>query len=319
MGTEQRTAPNHHAGYPGFAGLSGLIAAASMVVGREGDARLAAELSHLRPSDTVVDVGCGPGAAVRRAARLGATVTGVDPAPVMVRAARLLTRGAGTVRYASGSAEALPLPDGSASVVWAIASAHHWADLDAALGELRRVLAPAGRLVVIERRAQPGARGHASHGWTDEQAVAFAESCREHGSPARPWTTTAPDGGGGKRARDRTSGRRLSAPASGQVEAQRGVDAEAPLQALLPRPEPRRHVGERDDLRPVHRIGGPTGLQSRRAGGPDVLRPVRLVTVGEGDNEHVLMARRGDRGPVGRPRAAPHVHDDSGLGPRGPG
>jgi ubiquinone/menaquinone biosynthesis C-methylase UbiE len=181
MTTEQATwVPNHHAHYPAFAGLSGLLAALSMI-GREGDARLVEQLSGLRPDDTVLDIGCGPGTAVRHAARLGATVTGVDPATVMLRVARLLTRATGRVRYLEGAAEALPVADGSVSVVWAVASVHHWADLDAALREARRVLRPGGRLVAVERRTQPGARGHAGHGWTDEQASAFKERCLEHG------------------------------------------------------------------------------------------------------------------------------------------
>jgi ubiquinone/menaquinone biosynthesis C-methylase UbiE len=178
---EQTYVPNHHAHYPGFAGLSGLLAAASMAVGRQTDARLAERLSGLEPGGAVVDVGCGPGSAVRRAARLGASAVGVDPAPVMLRVARILTRPSDRVRFARGTAEALPLPDASASVVWSIASVHHWADVDAGLRETRRVLRPGGRLVAIERRTRPGAHGHASHGWNDEQASAFAQRCLEHG------------------------------------------------------------------------------------------------------------------------------------------
>jgi ubiquinone/menaquinone biosynthesis C-methylase UbiE len=41
--------------------------------------------------------------------------------------------------YLQGGAEALPLPDESASVVWSIASVHHWADLDAGLRGRRGV------------------------------------------------------------------------------------------------------------------------------------------------------------------------------------
>jgi ubiquinone/menaquinone biosynthesis C-methylase UbiE len=181
MSAEQQAVPNHHADYPGFAGITGWLAAASMAVGRQGDARLAEQLSRLHPKDTVVDVGCGPGTAVRRTARLGASVIGVDPAPVMLRVARILTRSSETVRYANGTAEALPVPDQSVSVLWTIASVHHWADLDAALAEATRVLRPGGRLVAIERRTRPGAHGHASHGWTDEQAKAFADLCHQHG------------------------------------------------------------------------------------------------------------------------------------------
>jgi ubiquinone/menaquinone biosynthesis C-methylase UbiE len=178
---EPHAPPNHHADYPGFAGVTGLVAALSMVFGRKGDAQLAVRLSQMRPSDIVVDIGCGPGVAARYAARLGATVSGVDPAPVMLRVARLLTRPRARLRYLDGAAETIPLPDVSASVVWSIATVHHWSDIDAGLLEVRRVLLFGGRLVAMERRAEPGARGHQSHGWTDEQAMAFADRCREHG------------------------------------------------------------------------------------------------------------------------------------------
>ena len=152
-----------------------------MVFGRKGDARLAARLSEMGPSDILVDIGCGPGVAVRDAARSCAMVTGVDPAPVMLRMARLLSRRRANVRYVEGTAEAIPLPESCASVAWSIATVHHWSDIDAGLGEVRRVLRPLGRLVAMERRTQHGARGLGSHGWTDEQASSFAERCLEHG------------------------------------------------------------------------------------------------------------------------------------------
>jgi len=153
---EDAAAPNHHADHAGFSGLYGLVAALSMVVGREGDARLVAQLSRLGPGDVVVDIGCGPGVAARHAARLGAHVTGVDPAPIMLRVARRLTRGSGNVRYVEGTAEALPVADASASVAWSIATVHHWVDVDTGLREARRALRSGGRLVAIERRTLPG-------------------------------------------------------------------------------------------------------------------------------------------------------------------
>ena len=178
---QHTSVPNHHADYPGFSGMSGLVAALSMVTGRTGNAGLAVRLSAVGPGDSVVDIGCGPGVAARHAARLGATVTGVDPTPIMLRVARLLTRPFAKVRYVEGSAETLPVPDGSASAVWAIATVHHWSDLDAALREICRVLDSGARLVAIETRTQPDARGLAGHGWTDAQAAVFAELCRAHG------------------------------------------------------------------------------------------------------------------------------------------
>jgi SAM-dependent methyltransferase len=180
-GMTLHAAPNHHKDFPGFAGPLGLAAALTMSVRRGGDARLAASLTGVGAGDTVVDVGCGPGAAARHAARTGAAVIGVDPASVMLRVAGLLTARRRRVRYVAGTAEALPVEDGAATVLWSIATVHHWADIDAGLAEARRVLRPGGRLLAIERRAQAGARGLASHGWTDDQAEAFAERCAARG------------------------------------------------------------------------------------------------------------------------------------------
>lgn len=173
--------PNHHAHHPGFRGLGGLLTALSFTVGRDHDAELAVRLTALGASDYVIDVGCGAGVAARRAARSGASVVGIDPAAVMLRVARPLTRDRARVRYLEGTAEALPLPDASATVLWSIATVHHWHDLDRGLDEARRVLTPGGRLLAIERRVEAGATGHASHGWTRSQADAFAQRCRDAG------------------------------------------------------------------------------------------------------------------------------------------
>lgn len=173
--------PNHHADYEGCSGASGLLVGLILLVGRRGDAELAVELTGAGAGH-VVDVGCGPGVAARYVAGKGAHVTGVDPAGVMLAIARRLTkRSAGDVTYLEGAAESLPVGDGEATVVWTIAAAHHWRDLDAGLREARRVLAPGGRFLAIERQARPGATGLASHGWTDQQADAFATLCRDHG------------------------------------------------------------------------------------------------------------------------------------------
>jgi ubiquinone/menaquinone biosynthesis C-methylase UbiE len=171
--------PNHHADHRGFSGLSGLVMALAFTAGREGDAALAIDLTGLQPDDHVVDIGCGSGAAVRRASRFGARATGVDPAPVMLRVARLL-RGR-NITYVEGGAESLPLPDAAAAVVWSIASVHHWPELEAGLAEAFRVLEPGGRFLAIERATVAGATGIASHGWTEEQATAFGDRCRAAG------------------------------------------------------------------------------------------------------------------------------------------
>ncbi|MDD4866523.1 MAG: class I SAM-dependent methyltransferase [Mycobacterium sp.] len=144
-------------------------------------ARVVADLASLSSSDQVVDIGCGPGDSVREAARRGASVVGVDPARLMLGMARLVTRDRPGISWRQGSVEALPLPDHSATVVWAVATVHHWADVAAGLAEVRRVLSPAGRFFAVERRVRPGATGLASHGWTDQQTGLFAACCRTAG------------------------------------------------------------------------------------------------------------------------------------------
>ena len=175
------TTVNHHADHPGFRGVTGLLAGLTMIPGRGAVARLAADLTAVSATDRVIDVGCGPGTAVREAARRGARVTGVDPAPVMLRLARALTRQQAGITWAEGTAEDLRQPDSSATVLWCVATVHHWKDVNAGLAEAHRVLAPGGRLLAIERRVRPGASGLASHGWTNEQAQSFAAQCRMAG------------------------------------------------------------------------------------------------------------------------------------------
>jgi SAM-dependent methyltransferase len=174
-------AVNHHAGHPGFAGVTGLLAGLTMIVAGGAVAHLAVDLASVSATDQVLDVGCGPGTAVRAAARRGARVTGVDPAPVMLRLARTLTRDRPAITWAEGAAEDLPQQDGSATVVWSLATVHHWRDVTAGLAEVRRVLASGGRLLAIERCVRPGATGLASHGWTEHQAESFAAQCRAAG------------------------------------------------------------------------------------------------------------------------------------------
>ena len=155
-----------------------IMTAVSMTLGRGPLARAAADAARLTPADRIIDIGCGPGTAVRLAARRADAATGIDPSPVMLRLARQITRfrRARHVSWAVGKAEKLPVPDSQATVAWAISSVHHWDDLSAGLSEARRALAPGGRLVLLERLARPGARGHAAHGLTSGRADDLAAS-----------------------------------------------------------------------------------------------------------------------------------------------
>lgn len=172
---------NHHADHPGFAGVTGVLCGLIFLMMGRAKARLASDIAQVSPADHVVDVGCGPGTAARVAAARGARVTGVDPASSMLRLALLVTPRRRPVTWREGTAEALPVPDGSATVVWALATVHHWQNVETAVAEAHRVLSPGGRLIAIERQSPPDATGLASHGWTDQQAEAFGAVCRDAG------------------------------------------------------------------------------------------------------------------------------------------
>jgi ubiquinone/menaquinone biosynthesis C-methylase UbiE len=184
MNNSPAQAVNHHADHPGFAGLTGLAAGLVMLLAGRARARLPVEVASVSGADRVVDIGCGPGSSVRLAARRGAQVIGVDPAPVMLRLARTFTRGHPAITWSQGAVEELPVPDGWATVVWSVATVHHWRDVTAGLTEVRRVLGPGGRFLAIERVVRAGATGLASHGWTESQAQSFADQCRAAGFEA---------------------------------------------------------------------------------------------------------------------------------------
>jgi ubiquinone/menaquinone biosynthesis C-methylase UbiE len=90
-----------------------------MTVGRGNRARAVAGLAKVATGDRMLDIGCGPGAATRLAARRGAAMIGVDPSAVMLRFARLISsaRRAHGLDWRVGRPESLPRPDASITVV----------------------------------------------------------------------------------------------------------------------------------------------------------------------------------------------------------
>jgi ubiquinone/menaquinone biosynthesis C-methylase UbiE len=102
--------------------------------------------------ERALDVGCGTGYLLRQLdARCPDAVelTGVDPAPAMIAAARAAAAG-GRLEWLEGTAEELPFPDGAFDLVVSTTSFDHWADQRAGLGECARVLAPGGRFVLTD-------------------------------------------------------------------------------------------------------------------------------------------------------------------------
>lgn len=93
----------------------------------------------------VVDLGAGTGKLTRVLVALGHRVTAVEPLAEM--RAELESR-VPTVTALAGTAEDLPLPDGSADVV-TCGQAFHWFDHTRAMPEIARVLRADGRLALV--------------------------------------------------------------------------------------------------------------------------------------------------------------------------
>jgi len=93
----------------------------------------------------LLDAGCGAGGACVRAARRGARVNGLDAAESLLAIARLRVPD-GDFRL--GDLEDLPYATGTFDVVLAVDVLPYVAVPLAALGELRRVCAPGGRLAI---------------------------------------------------------------------------------------------------------------------------------------------------------------------------
>ena len=100
----------------------------------------------------VADVGAGTGIFAAAWPRwTNAAVVAIEPSAAMT--------GAGSVddpdvSFVLGTAEALPLVDGCAEVVWVSTALHHFADVHLAVGEFGRVLGRGGRVLV--RTYAPG-------------------------------------------------------------------------------------------------------------------------------------------------------------------
>lgn len=117
--------------------------------------RAAATAAALSPAAAAVDVACGTGALTRElAAAVGAAgrIVGVDRSSSMLRHARRRGTRPGDARpeYAEGDALALPLPSEDADAATIAFGLRNVDDYAGCLAELRRVVRPGGRVVVLE-------------------------------------------------------------------------------------------------------------------------------------------------------------------------
>ncbi|HKD78232.1 MAG TPA: class I SAM-dependent methyltransferase [Candidatus Angelobacter sp.] len=132
-------------------------------------------LMDLQTHDRVLDLGCGTGWASRRMANVAAEVVGLDVADEMLRRAEQSSFSFKNIRYLWGSAESIPATDHYFHKVLSVESFYYYADQGKALDELRRVLAPGGKLFILINLYKDN---HYSLRWVGELKVpvqAFSE------------------------------------------------------------------------------------------------------------------------------------------------
>lgn len=109
-------------------------------------AREAIKQMQLAPADQVLDLGCGTGWAARRMAGMvpNGRVWGIDISDEMIKRARDCPQNSPQVNFQVGSADALPFSESQFDKVFSCESFYYCPDLERALREVQRVLAPGG-------------------------------------------------------------------------------------------------------------------------------------------------------------------------------
>jgi demethylmenaquinone methyltransferase/2-methoxy-6-polyprenyl-1,4-benzoquinol methylase len=164
MATTQTSLPNRESGdfatqvrsmFDRIAGVYDLMNTAMTAGMHHRWRERAGDLAELQPGGAALDVCCGTGdLALELSRRVGpeGSVVGCDFSERMLDLARskAARRAASNVRFEWADALELPYPDGSFDAAGIGFGARNLADLDRGLRELRRVVRPGGRLVILE-------------------------------------------------------------------------------------------------------------------------------------------------------------------------
>ena len=115
------------------------------------------DLLDVDPSDSVLEVGSGPGVGLELAAARAhaGRVVGVDPSEAMLEMAHRRNRArieVGRVELRLGTVDKLPFEDATFDKAMAMNSLHLWSKPVAGLTEVRRTLRPGGRIAVAITR-----------------------------------------------------------------------------------------------------------------------------------------------------------------------
>jgi SAM-dependent methyltransferase len=135
--------------------------------------RWAVSLLNVQPADRVLEIGFGPGGGVAALARAGAGhMYGVDHSAVMLRQASKRNAAAiraGRVTLINAPVDQLPPAlDGPFDAILAVNSLGFWPAPAERLAELRRRLAPGGRIAIASQPRCPGATAGTSRSAASE-------------------------------------------------------------------------------------------------------------------------------------------------------
>ena len=118
-----------------------------------GEAQRLRGLLQIRPGETLADLGCGTGGpGLWMARESGAVLTGIDPSPAGLAAARQRATGAGLAgraRFQYGTFEHTNLADAAAGAVMSIDAFQYAPGKRAAFTELARIMRPGARAGII--------------------------------------------------------------------------------------------------------------------------------------------------------------------------
>lgn len=114
------------------------------------DLDLLVEHLELTPGDRVLDIATGTGFTAFALATRASRVVGLDLTAGMLAEARRLSPASG-IAWIAGDAESLPFGDAVFDAVTVRRAPHHFPHLSQALGEMRRVVRPGGRIGIVDQ------------------------------------------------------------------------------------------------------------------------------------------------------------------------
>jgi ubiquinone/menaquinone biosynthesis C-methylase UbiE len=134
-----------------FGPVAAAYATSSVHVG-SADLTAMLETADLHGDERVLDVAAGAGHTALAFAPQVASVVAVDLTEAMLATGRRLAEenGITNVTFVQGDAEHLPFPDAAFDLVTCRYAAHHFPRPEAAAREWARVLAPGGRLLLVD-------------------------------------------------------------------------------------------------------------------------------------------------------------------------